>query len=84
MQTPDMTDTNIEKIGTLFPNCIAERKSLHDGYLLARFDRDLTEEVKRKPYYIVMRDAGFVNDNTANNSDQISAYYSKETIRRII
>lgn len=63
--------------------------SVNDGYLLACFERGLTEEViteiaKRKPYYFVMRDAGFKDDNTADNFDQIFAYYSKETIRRVI
>ncbi len=63
--------------------------SVNDGYLLACFEKGLTEEViteiaKRKPYYFVMRDAGFKDDNTADNFDQIFAYYSKETIRRVI
>ncbi len=51
--------------------------SVNDGYLLACFEKGLTEEViteiaKRKPYYFVMRDAGFKDDNTADNFDQIS------------
>lgn len=63
--------------------------NVNDGYLMACFDRDLTEETvtaiaKRKPYYFIMRDAGLANDNLADNFDQIFQYYSKETIRRVI
>lgn len=63
--------------------------NVNDGYLMACFDRDLTEETvtaiaKRKPYYFIMRDAGLANDNIADNFDQIFQYYSKETIRIVI
>ena len=53
MQTPDMTDANIEKIGALFPNCITERKN--EAGVVERaidFDRlrqELSKEIVEGP-----------------------------------
>lgn len=63
--------------------------SVDGGYLLACFATALDESTitaiaKRKPYYFIMRDAGFSNDNVADNFDQLFQYYSPETIRRIL
>ena len=63
--------------------------SVADGYLLACFDKDISEEViteiaKKKPYYAVFRDSGMVNDSVATNFEQIFETYSPETVRRVI
>lgn len=63
--------------------------SVNNGYLMACFDENITEEVikavaKRKPYYFVMRDSSLASDNVADNFEQIFQAYSKETIRKIL
>ena len=60
-----------------------------DGYLMASFDRDLTESVlaaiaKRKPAFFAMCDGGYATDNVADNFEQIWREYSPETVRRVI
>ena len=60
-----------------------------DGYLIACFDDNVTEEVitkiaKRKPYYFVMKDSSMANDSVAANFEQIFETYSKETIRKVL
>ncbi|ETT51577.1 site-specific DNA-methyltransferase [Paenibacillus sp. FSL H7-689] len=60
-----------------------------DGYLLACFDDNVTDEVvteiaKRKPYYFVMRDSSLSSDSTATNFEQIFASYSPTTIRKVL
>ena len=42
METPDLTDQNIEKIGALFPNCITETTD-ENGKLKKRTLLTLTE-----------------------------------------
>ncbi|MFB7816427.1 site-specific DNA-methyltransferase [Paenibacillus chitinolyticus] len=63
--------------------------SVADGYLLACFDDNVTDEVvteiaKRKPYYYVMRDSSLATDSTAINFEQIFATYSPTTIRKVL
>ncbi len=63
--------------------------SVDDGYLIACFDKDITidtiEEIaKRKPVYAVVRDAGFANDSTAENFEQIFRQFSPDTVRKVI
>lgn len=58
-----------------------------DGFLLACFDHDVTEETVKaiaqmKPYYAVFRDSSMANDSVATNFDQIFETYSPETVRR--
>ena len=60
-----------------------------DGFLLACFDRDVTDETvtaiaKRKPYYAVFRDASMVDDSALTNFDQLFAAYSPATVRRVL
>ncbi len=60
-----------------------------DGYLIACFDDNVTEEVitkiaKRKPYYFVMKDSSMANDSVAANFEQIFETYSKNTIRKVL
>lgn len=63
--------------------------SVADGYLLACFDRDVTDEVvteiaKRKPWYFVMRDSSLASDATAANFEQIFQTYSPTTVRKVL
>ncbi len=60
-----------------------------DGFLLACFDHDVTEETVKsiaqmKPYYAVFRDSSIANDSVATNFDQIFETYSPETVRKVL
>lgn len=63
--------------------------SVADGYLLACFDNHVTEETmteiaKRRPFYAVFRDSSLAADSAAANLEQIFAWYSPETERRVL
>lgn len=63
--------------------------SVADGFLIACFDIDVSEETvteiaKKKPYYAVFRDSGIATDSVATNFDQIFVTYSPDTVRRIL
>ena len=60
-----------------------------DGFLIACFDKDVTDETIKavanmKPYYAVFRDNSMKNDNVATNFDQIFANISPDTIRKVL
>ncbi len=60
-----------------------------EGFLLACFDHDVTEETvkaiaQRKPCYAVFRDSSMANDSVAANFDQIFETYSPETVRKVL
>ena len=60
-----------------------------DGFLMACFDKDVTEETikavaQEKPYYAVFRDNCMANDSVATNFEQIFVTYSPETIRKVL
>lgn len=60
-----------------------------DGFLMACFDSNVTEEVvkavaQQKPYYAVFRDSSMANDSVATNFEQIFATYSSETVRKML
>lgn len=60
-----------------------------DGFLIACFDNDVTEETvkavaDKKPYYAVFRDSSMANDSVATNFDQIFASISPETVRKVL
>ena len=60
-----------------------------DGFLLACFDHDVTEETVKAiaqmtPYYAVFRDSSMANDSVATNFDQIFETYSPETVRKVL
>ena len=70
---------------------IAEKKvfSVADGYLMACFAIDITEETvveiaKSQPLYAVFRDSGLASDSVMANFDQIFATYSPGTIRKVL
>jgi adenine-specific DNA-methyltransferase len=63
--------------------------SVADGYLMACFDRDVTEETvtaiaKKRPFYAVFRDNSMVSDSVAVNFDQIFETYSPQTVRKVL
>ena len=60
-----------------------------DGFLIACFDKDITDEIvievaKKQPCYAVFRDSCMSNDSVATNFDQIFATYSPETVRKVL
>lgn len=63
--------------------------SVADGYLIACFDKDVTEDVvtaiaKQKPFYAVFRDSSFGSDSVAANFEQIFETYSPQTVRKVL
>lgn len=60
-----------------------------DGFLLACFDHDVTEETVKtiaqmKPYYAVFHDSSMANDSVATNFEQIFETYSPDTVRKVL
>ena len=60
-----------------------------DGFLLACFDHDVTDETVKaiaqmKPYYAVFRDSSMASDSVATNFDQIFETYSPGTVRKVL
>lgn len=60
-----------------------------EGFLLACFDHDVTEETVKtiaqmKPCYAVFRDSSMDSDSVAANFDQIFETYSPDTIRKVL
>lgn len=63
--------------------------SVADGYLIACFDRDVTDDVvtaiaKKHPFYAVFRDSSFSSDSVAANFEQIFDTYSPQTVRKVL
>ena len=73
-----MLDLGILLSSSIEETVIAGKKvfSVADGYLLACFDKNVTEETvteiaKRYPYYAVFRDSSMASDSVAVNFEQI-------------
>ena len=63
--------------------------SVADNYLIACFDKDVTEETvkaiaQKHPAYAVFRDSGMANDSVATNFEQIFETYSPKTQRKVL
>ncbi len=63
--------------------------SVADGYLIACFDLEITEETvteiaKKKPFYAVFRDSGIASDSVMTNFEQIFETYSPKTQRKVL
>ena len=63
--------------------------SVADGYLIACFDSEITEETvteiaKKKPFYAVFRDSGMASDSVMTNFEQIFETYSPKTQRKVL
>lgn len=86
-----MLDLGILLSSKIEERVIAGKKvfSVADGYLMACFDKDVTEETvtaiaKEHPFYAVFRDGGMNSDSVIANFEQIFETYSPETQRRIL
>lgn len=83
-------------LGVLLSSKIEEKEiagkkvfNVADGFLIACFDKDITEETVKavameKPYYAVFRDCCMANDSVATNFEQIFAAYSPDTVRKVL
>ena len=63
--------------------------NVSDGYLVACFDQEVTDEVvtaiaKMQPTYAVLRDTSLANDATATNFEQIFKTYAPNTTTKIL
>lgn len=78
-------------------DCSIERKEIagkevfkvDDGYILACFDMNVTDEVieamaKEEPRFAVLRDACFTSDSVADNFEQIFKTYAPNTVCKVI
>ena len=86
-----MLDLGILLSAPIVEEEIAGRRvfNVADGFLLACFDRAVTDETvtaiaKRKPYYAVFRDASMADDSALTNFDQLFAAYSPATVRKVL
>lgn len=63
--------------------------SVADGYLIACFDKDVTEDVvteiaKRHPFYFVSRDRSMANDSVAANFEDVFKTCRPEIVRKVL
>ena len=63
--------------------------NIADGYLVACFDQEVTDEVvtaiaKMQPMYAVLRDTSLADDATATNFEQIFKTYAPNTTTKIL
>ena len=63
--------------------------SVADGYLIACFDKDVTEETvkaiaQKQPVYAVFCDSSMASDSVATNFEQIFETYSPRTQRKVL
>ena len=63
--------------------------SVADGYLIACFDKEVTEDIvkaiaQKQPYYAVFQKGGIASDSFATNIEQIFETYSPQTQRTIL
>ena len=63
--------------------------SVAEGYLIACFDKDVTEETvkaiaQKPPVYAVFRDSSMASDSVATNFEQIFETYSPRTQRKVL
>ncbi len=86
-----MLDLGVLLSSKIEETTIAGKKvfSVADGYLIACFDKDVTDETvteiaQRHPFYAVFRDSGMASDSVAANFEQIFETYSPNTIRKVL
>ena len=86
-----MLDLGVLLSSKIEEKVIAGKKvfNVAEGFLIACFDSDITEETvkavaQEKPYYAVFRDSSMANDSVATNFEQIFATYSPETVRKVL
>lgn len=83
-------------LGVLLSSKIEEKEiagkkvfSVENGYFIACFDDNVTEETvteiaKKHPFYAVFRDSGLASDSVAVNFEQIFETYSPKTQRKVL
>lgn len=86
-----MIDLGVLLSSKIEETIIAGKKvfSVADGYLIACFDNDVTEEVvkaiaQKHPFYAVFRDSSIASDSVMANFDQIFETYSPKTQRKVL
>ena len=86
-----MLDLGVLLSSSIEVNEIAGKKvfNVADGFLLACFDHDVTDETvkaiaRMKPHYAVFRDSSMASDSVATNFDQIFETYSPDTVRKVL
>lgn len=86
-----MLDLGVLLSSKIEETVIAGKKvfSVADGYLIACFDKDVTEETvkaiaQQHPFYVVFRDSGMATDSVMTNFEQIFETYSPKTVRRVL
>ena len=86
-----MLDLSVLLSSKIEETVIAGKKvfSVADGYLIACFDKDVTEETvkaiaQQHPFYAVFRDSGMATDSVMTNFEQIFETYSPKTVRRVL
>lgn len=86
-----MLDLGVLLSSKIDETTIAGKKvfSVANGYLIACFDKDVTDETvkaiaQKHPYYAVFRDAGMASDSVMANFEQIFETYSPKTQRKVL
>ena len=86
-----MLDLGVLLSSKIEETIIAGKKvfSVADGYLIACFDNDVTDETvkaiaQKHPFYAVFRDSGMANDSVMTNFEQIFETYSPKTQRKVL
>lgn len=86
-----MLDLGVLLSSKIEETVIAGKKvfSVADGYLIACFDKDVTDETvkaiaQKHPFYAVFRDAGMASDSVMTNFEQIFETYSPRTQRKVL
>ena len=86
-----MLDLGVMLSSKIEETAIAGKKvfSVANGYLIACFDNDVTEETVKaiaqmRPLYAVFRDSGMATDSVATNFEQIFETYSPKTKRKVL
>ena len=86
-----MLDLGILLSSSIETKEIAGKKvfNVADGFLLACFDHDITDETVKaiaqmKPHYAVFRDSSMANDSVAANFEQMFKAYSPDTVRKVL
>ena len=86
-----MLDLGVLLSSTIEVTEIAGKKvfNVANGFLLACFDHDVTDETVKaiaqmKPYYAVFRDSSMASDSLATNFDQIFETYTPDTVRKVL
>ena len=86
-----MLDLGILLSSKIEKKVIAGKKvfSVADGYLMACFDKNVTEDVvttiaKEHPFYAIFRDGSMGDDSVSINFEQIFKTYSPNTVRKVL